>query len=68
MNLGNRGGGDRLSKTYEGVAERFAEGGLDGRNRDRARKRRHPVLQKLQLLDDGNADDVRAESQEIGRA
>ncbi len=58
VNLGNRGGGDRLSETYKDAVERFAEGDLNGRDRDRARKRRHPVLQKLELLNDGPADDV----------
>jgi hypothetical protein len=65
VNLGNRGGGDRLSETYKGAAERFAEGGLDGRDRNRARKRRHSVLQKLELLNDGHADDVRPSREEL---
>ena len=65
VNLGNRGGGDRLSETYKGAVERFAKGGLDGGDRDRARKRRHPVLQKFELLDDGPADDVRPGREEL---
>ncbi len=65
VNLGNRGGGDRLSETYKGAAKRFAEGGLDSRDRDCARKRRHPVLQKLELLNDGHADDVRPGREEL---
>ena len=65
VNLGNRGGGDRLAETYKDAIERFAEGGLDGRDRDRARKRRHPVLQKLELLDDHPADDVRPSPEEL---
>ncbi len=65
VHLGNRGGGDRLSETYKGAAERFAEGGLDGRDRNPARKRRHPVLQKLELPNNGHADDVRPSREEL---
>ena len=65
VNLGNRGGGDRLSEAYKDAVERFAKRGLDARDRDRAGKRRHPVLQELELLDDGHADDVRPSRQEL---
>ena len=65
MDLSDGRGSDRLSEAHENAAERFAEGRLDGSNRDRARKRLHPVLQPLELLDNRDADDIRPRREEL---
>jgi hypothetical protein len=65
VNLRDRGGCHRLADAEKDTVDGAAEGGLDLRDREVARKGRRPVLQPFQLLDDGGPDDVRTRRQEL---
>ena len=58
VNLGDRGGGDRLAETLEQRVDLRAERRLDDADRGLTAHRRHPVLQALEFERDFRSDDV----------
>ena len=65
MHLRDRGGGDRFAEADEDAVDRPPEGRLDRRDRHLARKRRHAVLQQLQMAHHIGADDIRPRRQKL---
>ncbi len=65
MHLCDRGGGDRFAEADEDAVDRLPEGRLNRRDRDLARKRRHAVLQQLQMAHHIGADDIRTRRQKL---
>ena len=65
VDLRHRGGRDRLRQVDEVQADRPAQRPLDLGHRDGQREGRHPILQRLEIARDADADDVGPRRQEL---